>query len=136
VARHLILDAEPLNALARPRRNRTAARRAHAVAEAARRNDATVVVPSAVLIELYRGTAADAAVDRVVGSLWVVTTGRRIARHAGALLARARLDSADAIDAVVVATAVRLGGGVILTGDPDDIGRLAAPYPNVAVYPL
>jgi len=32
------------------------------------------------------------------------------------------------VDAIVVATAVFLGGGAILTSDPDDIDRLAAVY--------
>jgi len=88
------------------------------------------------LIEVYRGTAADAAIDRVVNSLRVVTTGRRIAKHAGAALGKANLGSTHAVDAAVVATTVRLGGGIILTHDPDDMGALAASYPNVKVYPL
>jgi hypothetical protein len=36
-------------------------------------------------------------------------------------------------DAHVVATAVEAGGGIVLTGDPTDIGRLAAAFPNVVV---
>lgn len=37
---------------------------------------------------------------------------------------------------MVVATAVRLGGGTVATGDPDDLGALAAGYPNVKVWDL
>lgn len=37
------------------------------------------------------------------------------------------------MDAHVVATAVESGGGTVLTGDPDDIERLAAGYPHVHV---
>lgn len=36
-----------------------------------------------------------------------------------------------AVDALVVATAVRLGGGIVLTHDPIDLTRLAAQHPNV-----
>ncbi len=38
-----------------------------------------------------------------------------------------------AIDALVVATAIRLGGGLILTHDPDDLSALAAGHPNVRI---
>ena len=38
-----------------------------------------------------------------------------------------------AIDALVVATAIRLGGGVIVTHDPNDLTVLASGYPNVAI---
>jgi hypothetical protein len=36
----------------------------------------------------------------------------------------------------VVAAAVETGGGVVLTGDPDDLVSLAGPYPNITVQPL
>lgn len=52
-----------------------------------------------------------------------------MARIAGHLLADADAD-ADAgiemaIDALVVATAVRFGGGIVVTHDPDDMRRLS-----------
>ena len=37
------------------------------------------------------------------------------------------------VDAHVVAVAVEAGGGVVVTGDPDDLGRLSGAYPNVVV---
>jgi len=37
---------------------------------------------------------------------------------------------------MVVAAAVRLGGGLIATSDPDDIGALAAEYPNIMTWSL
>jgi hypothetical protein len=66
----------------------------------------------------------------------VVTTGRRIARLAGELLASNRLDSCHVVDALVVATVVALGGGIVVTGDADDMNVLAAPWPHVQVWAL
>jgi hypothetical protein len=94
-----------------------------------------VRVPSAVLVELYRGSGVDEPIDQELsrGYARVVTTGLRIARIAGHLLSRAGRDSHAAIDALVVATTIRLGEGMILTHDPDDLGSLAADHPNVRV---
>ena len=41
-----------------------------------------------------------------------------------------------AVDALVVAAAIRLGGGLILTHDPADLERLASQYPHVRVAPV
>ena len=57
----------------------------------------------------------------------------RIARITGHILAESGEGSEYAVDALVVATAVRLGGGLIVTHDPDDLARLAAGHHNVAV---
>lgn len=94
-----------------------------------------VRVPSAVLVELYRGTGFDEPIDAVLarGFVQVVTTGARIARIAGHLLAGVDAGSEMAIDALVVATAVRLGGGMVVTHDPGDLSALAANSPNVAI---
>jgi len=92
-------------------------------------------VPSAVLLELHRGQGTDEAVDAVLarGFAQVVTTGARIARIAGHLLASAGSGSEMAIDALVVATTIRLGGGIVATHDPNDLALLAAGHPNVAI---
>jgi predicted nucleic acid-binding protein len=97
-----------------------------------------VRVPSVVLVELYRGGGTDAAIDSVLsrGFAQVVTTGVRTARVAGHLLAAAGAGSELAIDALVVATAIRFGGGVVLTHDPGDLTRLAASHANVAIAPI
>lgn len=88
-----------------------------------------------MLVELYRGAGVDEAIDLELarGYARVVTTGIRIARIAGHLLASAGAGSELAVDALVVATAVRLGGGLILTHDPSDLGQLAAGQANVTV---
>lgn len=94
-----------------------------------------VRVPSAVLVELYRGGGTDEPIDAVLarGFAQIVTTGARTARIAGHVLADAGAGSEMAIDALVVATAIRLGGGVVVTHDPDDLRLLAAGHPNVTV---
>lgn len=104
----------------------------------AHRRNFPVRVPSAVLVELYRGRGADEVIDGVLarGVAQVVTTGVRIARIAGHLLADANAGSEMAIDALVVATAIRLGGGVVVTHDPDDMRLLAARHANVAIYSI
>ena len=133
----LVLDAGALSALAARRPTDTTRRVRALLVEALARN-APVVVPSAVLAELYRGEAADAALDRVLTGrgVRVVTTGRAMARVAGALRHRDRLDSCHVVDCLVVATAVRMGGGLVATGDPDDLRRLARGHSNVGVHAI
>ena len=109
--------------------------RARAVLQAAWAAGVEVSVPSLVLAETVRGAARDSSVNRVVKAVGEVTTAdEAIGRLAGALLGAAR--SVSTIDAVVVASAVRLGGGVILTGDPGDLEALAAGHPEVVVRAL
>jgi len=88
-----------------------------------------VVVPAAVLAECYRGGGHDQAIDACLGregGIRIVNTDRALARRVGNLLARAGVGSGFHVDGCVVATCAMAGGGVVLTGDPDDVGRLAA----------
>ncbi len=104
----------------------------------AHRRNAPIRIPSAVLVELYRGHGHDEAVDGVLaqGFAQVVTTGARMARIAGHLLADVDAGSEMAIDALVVATAVRFGGGIVATHDPKDMRRLAAGHSHVAIFEI
>jgi predicted nucleic acid-binding protein len=131
----LILDSEALSALAHPRASAERHQRVRAGLRSAQRRNEPVRIPSATLVELYRGGGRDEAVDLELGRGYakVVTTGVRIARIAGHLLAAVGAGSEMAVDALVVATAIRLGGGLILTHDPGDLERLAANHPNVRV---
>jgi predicted nucleic acid-binding protein len=131
----LILDSEALSALARPTEDAARHLRVRAALRSAQRRNHRVRVPSAVLLELYRGRGLDEPIDLVLGRgfIRVVTTGVRIARVAGHLLARIGRGSEMAVDALVVATAVRLGGGLIVTHDPTDLELLAAGHPNVQI---
>lgn len=124
----LILDSGAVIALSR---NDS---RARAALAAAVEVGAEVTIPSVVLAETVRGASADAPVNRVVKAVGEVAPADEAAcRAAGGLLARAR--STATVDAVVVATAVRLGGGVILTGDRD-LEVLAAGHDTVVIAPL
>ena len=134
----LVLDAEPVVALTR----RSGADRDAVFArlQAARRLRRDVVVPAVVLAELYRGRDRVAAVDSLLvrqgDALQVRDTDRPLARLVGGLLEDAGAGSEHLADAHVVACAVEGGGGVVLTGDPDDLRRLAAPHRSVVVEPL
>jgi predicted nucleic acid-binding protein len=138
VARALILDAEALNALAYARQRGALAERARAILQVAYEEQALVRVPAPVLAEVCRGRAPDAAVNRVLNGrgIVVVDLTERTARRAGALLARAGLASAHAVDAFVVATALEFGLAVIATGDPEDLRRLASRAPGLRIVAI
>jgi hypothetical protein len=115
----LVLDTRALETLADPKADIQAARRMRDMLTSAVRMRIPVRVPTAVLAEAYRGTAADATVDRVLGrGVRAITTGKAIARQAGSLKHRDRLNSCHTVDALVIATAIRLGGGIFATGRP------------------
>lgn len=94
-----------------------------------------VAIPSVVVAETVRGPAKDASVNRVIKSVdEVIAAGEDAGRVAGALLGVAR--STSTVDALVVASAIELGGGVVLTGDPDDLEPLAGGHPEVVIRAL
>jgi predicted nucleic acid-binding protein len=135
--RCVVLDAEALAALAgRPARR---SREVRAALRAAERLDREVIVPAVVLAELYRGPRHNQLVDACLAretGIRVRATDREFARLVGGVLAAARTGSEHLADAHVVAAVVELGGGIALTTDPADLGRLAAPYRNVTVLGL
>ncbi|MGH1502962.1 MAG: type II toxin-antitoxin system VapC family toxin [Acidimicrobiales bacterium] len=137
MSRALVLDAEAMAALADRRHARFDEVRA--ALEAARRLRREVVVSAVTLAELYRAPNRNALVDACLSretGLVVRDTDRSVARLVGGILHAAGAGSVDLADAHCVACAVEAGGGVVLTGDPRDIGRLAAPYANVHVGEL
>lgn len=93
------------------------------IVSAAVASGARIVVPPTVVTQTARGTPADAALHRLLNSVWVPFVGKRLALVAGALLARANLD--DAGDAQIMAEAIRCGPSVVLTGDAIDMSRLS-----------
>ncbi|HEY1698880.1 MAG TPA: hypothetical protein VGG75_04085 [Trebonia sp.] len=103
----------------------------------AERTGMPVRVPTAVLAEAYRDNPSDAAIDRVLGdTIKPITLGRSMARRTGGLKHREKLNSCHTVDAAVVATAIRLGGGIIATGDPGDLKSLARDHSNIEIYAL
>jgi hypothetical protein len=134
----LILDSEALSSLAHPQQNPSRHELVRAGLRSAARRGDPVRVPSAVLVELSRGQGHDEPIDRVLaqGFVRVVTTGALIARHAGHLLADADRGSELAVGALVVATTIRLGGGLILTHDPADLELLSARHPAVRIVTI
>ena len=133
----LVLDTRALELLADRKADPQAAQRMRNILDAADRDGIQVRVPAAVLAEAYRGTAADAAIDRILGTgIRTITLGQAMARQTARLKHRDRFDSCHTVDAVVVATTIRLGGGIIATGDPDDLGSLARDHENVKVHGL
>jgi predicted nucleic acid-binding protein len=121
--RLLVLDSEAISALAHGRSARRD--RVDALIKSRRY---TVVTVAAVLAEVIRGRAADAAVHRVLNSYGVAVfdVTARVAERAGALLGAVRSGSELAVDAFVVAAVDVAGGGLIATVDADDLARLAA----------
>jgi predicted nucleic acid-binding protein len=87
-----------------------------------------------VLSEVYRGDGTDVQVDRLLSTVRELPLTRSIARLAGQL--RATAGTGSGVDAMVAATAVRAGGGLVATGDPDDLEALTAAHPNVKVWRL
>lgn len=133
----LVLDTRALEVIASPKADIAAARRMRDMLASAARMGVPVRVPTAVLAEAYRGLPADAALDRVLTrGIRPFTSGQAAARLAGGLRHRDRLDSCHTVDAFVVATAIRLGGGIVATGDPDDLRSLAREHSNINVQPL
>lgn len=127
--RLLVLDSGAVIALSR------GDARARAFLQRARELMVPVEVPVVVLAETLRGGPRDAPVHRVLKAIGSVPATREShGRTAGKLLGAA--GSTSTIDALVVAQAVEAGGAAILTGDREDIERLAAGHPGVRVLPL
>lgn len=127
--RRLILDSGAVIALAR------GDQRARAFLARALELRVPVEVPVVVVAVTVRGGPRDAPVHRVLKAVGSVPEAREAhGRTAGRLLGTAR--SASTVDALVVAHAVESGGAHILTGDRDDLERLAAPHPEVWIQPV
>jgi len=128
-AQRLILDSGAVIALAR------GDQRARAFLARALEVGAPIEIPVVVVAETVRGGPRDAPVHRVLKAIGSVPVAREAhGRTAGRLLGAAR--STATVDAFVVAHAVESGGAQILTGDREDLERLAVPHPEVSIHPL
>jgi predicted nucleic acid-binding protein len=118
----LILDAGALIALAH------GDRRARSFLDLALDERRFVQVPTPVLAQVHRGGRAHARTDRVLNEVdEFVPTTVAIARDAGELLGHTGLT--DAVDAIVVAEALRAAPSVIITSDPADLTTLKEDAP-------
>jgi predicted nucleic acid-binding protein len=80
-----------------------------------------VFVPAPVLAQAWRGGAGQAVLAKVLKGCAVLPTDEDVAKRAGVLLGQS--GTADAVDAIVVATAVKLTATVV-TSDPKDLQAL------------
>lgn len=133
----VVLDTRALELVVNPRADTRAAFLVRSLLRAAEEEETPVLVPTAVLTEAYRGGPEDAEIELALGQgIKPITLGKKMARHAGRLKYRDKLNSCHTVDAAVVATVIRLGGGLIITGDPDDLRALARDHGNIKVHGL
>lgn len=78
-------------------------------------------VPAPVLSQAWRGDPRQAGLARVLKGCAVTPTDEDTARRAGVLLGQS--GTSDAVDAIVVVTALHLRA-VVVTSDPKDLRRL------------
>jgi hypothetical protein len=91
-----------------------------------------LLVPAPVLTQVWRGGRRQVTLSRALRACEVVVTTDTVARSAGVLLARSR--TSDAVDAIVVATALCERAAVVATSDPEDLDLLLGD-PAICVKP-
>jgi PIN domain-containing protein len=79
-------------------------------------------VPSPVLGQTWRGGSRQVGLARLLKGCAVLPTDEATAKHAGVLLGLS--GTSDVVDAIVVATAVKLAATVV-TSDPKDLLQLS-----------
>lgn len=96
-----------------------------------------LLVAAVSLAEVYRGLGRERQVDSALvrSGIRVIQTDQALARTVGRLLHQAGAGSENLVDAHAVALAMN-GGGVVLTGDPNDLERLAAGLAHVTIVAL
>lgn len=102
-----------------------------------------VLTSAAVLAEVLHGTSRDAGLHRVLARVAVEPVSEAIGQRAGRLIGAAGLSAAQAVDAMVAATAIRAAeqaeaagqvpSVLIVTCDLPDLTRLVAGRAGVAV---
>ncbi len=87
------------------------------------------IVPAVVYVEWWRGRSDDR--EEILDAVIVEGMAPTLCRAAGEALGA--VSGATLADAVVMASAALRGGGVVYTGDPDDLARLQRHFPTVRV---
>jgi predicted nucleic acid-binding protein len=132
----VVLDSEALLRLVAGGRGEKTIR---ATLQAAHNTGAAVAIPAAVLADLYRGGTRDEAIDAFLtreAGLEIVPTDRGVARTVGNVLAAAKRTTRDHVDATVVATAIKYGGGIVVTRDKKTLEALRAGLTQITVVPI
>jgi predicted nucleic acid-binding protein len=93
----------------------------------------TLIVTTPVLAQVWRNGPRQAALSRFLKGCVVKSPSEDIAKRAGELLGRT--GTSDAVDAIVVATAIHMSAATIFTSDPSDLALLVEAS-DVAVPPL
>ncbi len=81
-----------------------------------------LVVTTPVLAQVWRDGRRQAVINRFLRRCVIDTPSEKTAKRAGELLGRTGTN--DAVDALVVATAIERGATMILTSDPGDLKAL------------
>lgn len=93
-----------------------------------------VVTSAAILAEALRCERRDAAVYRVLSGIVVEPVSRTLGEQAGQLIGTAGLGSGQAVDAILVATALAEPGPVVIaTSDAGDLKALVGDEPRISV---
>jgi predicted nucleic acid-binding protein len=88
------------------------------------RGGRTLIVTTPVLAQVWRGGPRQAVLSRFLKGCVIQAPSEKVAKRAGELLGRT--GASDAVDALVVATAIEQQAAMILTSDPVDIEALVA----------
>lgn len=123
----LVLDNEGLSRAATDRSMYVRLRAAYA-------DGRRVVTSAAILAESLRGSPRDAGIHRVLSKVTVEPVSPSIGEQAGRLIGSAGLGSGQAVDAIVVATALAEPGPVVIaTSDVGDLTSLVGSEDRIAV---
>ena len=135
----LVLDAAGLDAVSSMRPSEMI----RALLAEAHRRGREVITPALVCAEVARGPKRTRTLESAVSRhdrhrgerppIRLVDTDFPLARQVGAILHASRSDSAQIVDAHVVAVCIPAGGGLVVTSDPDDILTLATAAPAVRI---
>lgn len=99
----------------------------------AERRGLELTIPTAVIVEVWRGGTRSARVARLLSAAIVEPLSEGVARRAGEALATSK--AASVVDAVVMSSAAQRSDRV-LTGDLDDLRRLQHHFPGVRLVRL
>lgn len=94
---------------------------------------AELTLPTAVLVEAWRGGTPSARIAKLAEACEVEPLSEKLAKIAGEALAR--VQGPSVVDAIVMSSAAQRGDRV-LTSDFDDLDRLRACFPAVRLLSL